>query len=169
MTPGEGPTLAARRLAVRRRAVANLLLGLQDDALRTRGRLDVEGLPDGVLLRYHDVRTLVVADGVFTLAPRDFMVAVLLPPLWPFDRDAALVPIVAVPADFAAPNYGAGHLCLDLRGVRPERLAELLYDNLRLRKRRLDHCIDLAAADFVRTHLRGRAADARSLFPEPDA
>jgi hypothetical protein len=158
-------TLEARRLATRRRALSNMLLALDDDGRRTRGRLEVQGMPDGVLLRYRDVVTLVAGPGGLAVAPRDFQVLVICPPLWPFDREAALVPIVLTPLDFAAPNYGKNRLCLDVRGVRPRRLAELLYDNLRLRNRRLDHCLDPIAADYVRSHLPDGPADPRPLYP----
>ena len=117
-----------------------------------------------ILLRYRDVQTLVRTDGTLAVAPRDFQVVIILPELWPFDREAALVPIVLAPADFAAPNSDGVSLCRDLRGVRPGRLAELLYDTLRLRDRRLDHCVDGAAAEWVRVHLRDQAADPRPLY-----
>ena len=160
----ETESLEAGRLAIRRRALTNMLLVLYDDARRTQGRLEVQGMADGVLLHYRDVRTLVVSDGGLAIAARDFQVLVVCPPLWPFDREAALVPIVLTPLDFAAPNYGEKRLCLDVRGVRPHRLAELLYDNLRLRNRRLDHCVDPVAADYVRSHLPDGPADPRPLY-----
>ena len=168
MTPGaaEAPSLEMRRFAIRRRAFANLLLVLREEARRSRGRFEVEGMPDAVLLRFWDVVTLVAHEGVFAVEPRDFTVIVVCPPLWPFDREAALVPIAVAPMEFRHPNSDSHQFCLDTRGIRPERLAELIFDNLRLKKRRLDHCVDHAAADFVRSHLADRPADPRPLHPE---
>jgi hypothetical protein len=159
--------LETRRQAIRRRAFANLLLILRDTAERTDGRLYVDGLEDAVVLRYRDVVTLVAADPGFALARRDFSVLVVAPPLWPFDRHEALVPIVIAPVDFRHPNSDSHQFCLDTRGISPERLAELIYDNIRVRNRRLDHCVDLAAADFVRATLGGQPADPRPLFAPP--
>jgi hypothetical protein len=42
---------------------------------------------------------------------------------------------------------------LDTAGVSPERLPGLLLDNLRVRRFRLDHVVDPAAAAYVRAHL----------------
>ena len=155
--------LETRRLLVRRRAFANLLLILRDVARHTNGRLDVQGLEDAVVLRYRDVVTLVAAQPGFALARRDFAVLIVAPPLWPFDRNAALVPIVIAPTDFRHPNSDSHQFCLDTRGISPERLAQLIDDDIRLRNRRGDHCVDRAAADFVRATLGGEASDPRPL------
>jgi hypothetical protein len=159
----EGASLEARRLTIRRRALANLLLGVRDEAARSNGRFDVEGLDDALCLRFRDVRTLVCTERGHAEAVRDFTVIVVAPPLWPFDREAALVPIVAAPADFRHPNSDGHQFCLDTRGVTPERLAALIHDNLRLKNRRLDHPVDGAAAAFVRSRLPDRPTDPRAL------
>ena len=154
-----------RRRNVRRRAMANLMLILLAEAQRSGGRFRV--LPhsrETMLLVYGDVRTLVRQDGVFSLAPRDFVVILACPDLWPFDRTAALAPFVIAPDDFAHPNSDGRHLCVDLQGVLPDRLPELLYDNLRVRRFRLDHCLDLDAAAFVRANLSAFPADNRPLY-----
>lgn len=166
MTGTAVESVAARRFAIRRQALANLLLILRAEARRAGGRFEVEGMPDAVVLRFRDVVTLVAERGGFALAPRDFTVLVMSPPLWPFDREAALAPISLAPREFRHPNSDAHQFCLDTRGIAPERLAELIYDNLRLKRRRLDHCVDRAAADFVRAHLADRPADPRPLYPE---
>lgn len=158
-----GPSLEARRLAIRRRAFANLLLGVRDTAARTRGRVTVEPLEDAFILRFRDVHTLVrTADG-YAVAARDFAVAVVAPPLWPFDREAALVPIVMAPGDFRHPNGDSHQFCLDTRGITPERVVALVYDNIRLKNRRLDHVVDRDAAAFIRCHVPDGPLDRRPL------
>jgi hypothetical protein len=158
-----GISFEAERLSVRRCALANYLLGLRDEAARSNGRFTVEGLDDAFALRFRDVGTLVRAEQGFAEAVRDFTVIVVAPPLWPFDRDAALVPIVAAPSDFRHSNSDGHLVCVDTRGVTPERLPGLLYDNLRLKNRRLDHVVDPDAASFIRSRLADRPADPRPL------
>jgi hypothetical protein len=157
------------RPGLRRRALANLVLVLLEEARRGGGRLGVEPLGrDAVLLLYRDVRTLVRCGEIFTFAERDFAVALLCPPQWPFERSAALQPIILSPPDFAHPNASGG-ICVDLEGITPERLPALLYDNICLRRFRLDHCLDSAAAAFVRAHLAEFPADPRPLSaPRPN-
>jgi hypothetical protein len=160
-----GTDLLCRRAAVRRRALGNLMLILADQAERCAGRFGVTPLrEDAIGLEYHDVRTLVRrADGLETAA-RDFVLVLVCPALWPFDRGAALTPLVLSPDDFAHPNSDGHGICVDLAGVLPEQLPELLYDNLRLRRFRLDHPVDHAVASFVRTHLTEFPADTRTLW-----
>jgi hypothetical protein len=98
-------------------------------------------------------------------------VLVALPPLWPFERAEAPVPMVLAPDDFAHPNSDGRLFCLDTEGVTPERLATLVYDNLRVHARRLDHPVSQEAADYVRAHLANEPADERPLLavePRPD-
>ena len=85
------------------------------------------------------------------------------PPLWPLERQSALQPFVIAPADFAAPNSNGRAFCLDLAGIPPERLVHVLYDNVRLRQFRLDHCVDQDAAAFVRSRLASFPTDDRPL------
>lgn len=156
-----------RRAALRRRALANLVLVLLEEAKHTAGRLEVESLGrDAVLLLYRDVRTLVRRGDCFGFDARDVAVALLCPIQWPFDRIAALQAIILSPPDCAHPNASGG-ICLDLEGIQPQRLPALLYDNLCLRRFRLDHCLDSAAAAFVRGHLADCPADARPLYAVP--
>ena len=165
-TQAPGTDLEARRRAVRRRALANLVLVLREEAGRTAGRLAVRPFArDAVLLAFQDVRTLVRSGGVFALEPRDFSVVLYCPPAWPLDRGAPLVPVVISPPDFHHPNSDGHRLCIDVQGVLPERVPGLLYDNLRLHHRRLDHCVDFAAADFVRARPEEFPADRRPLVP----
>jgi hypothetical protein len=159
-----GESLEARRRAVRRRAFANMLLVLRDESRRSGGRFEVEGMPDAILFRFRDVVTLVRRDHGFGIEPRDFTLIVMCPPLWPFDREAALVPVSLEPMDFRHPNSDSHQFCVDVRGIPPERLAEVLYRNISLKNRRLDHCLDQAAADYVRAHLADRPADPRPLY-----
>ena len=154
------------RRTVRRRAFTNLILVLLEEARRTAGRLAVESCSsDALLLRYRDVRTLVRLGALFALAPRDFTLVLACPPGWPFEREAALMPVVVQPHDFAHANSDGHTFCLDLMGVVPERVPALLYDNVRLHSFRLDHCVDREAADFVRAHLTEFPADPRPLYP----
>jgi hypothetical protein len=158
------------RVAVRRRAFANLMLGLIERSRRTAGRLVVEPAdPYTALLRYQDVRTIVRQGGLFRFATRDFAVLLIAPDLWPFEREVALQPFVLTPDDFAHPNSDGRAFCLDLRGVIPARIPDLLYDNLRQRTFRLDHCVDHAAAAFVRDRLNDVPADRRPLDPNGEA
>ena len=158
--------LERRRLAVQRRALANLVVALVEQARRSGGRLAIEPFPPAAaLLRFADVRTLVRRGALFAIEPRDFAVVLACPPLWPLDREAALQPLIVTPDDFRHPNSDGRLLCLDLRGVQPEPLPGVLYDNLRLRAWRLDHVVDTAAADFVRAHLADFPADPRPLLP----
>src|SRR2546428_5314059 len=93
------------RPAIRRRALANFILALLAEAARTHGRLAVHPFgTDAVCLRYRDVRTLVRHAAVFSVETRDFEVVVAAPPRWPFERSAALLPVVLRPQDFAHPN-----------------------------------------------------------------
>lgn len=165
MHPTDDLPLETRRLVIRRRALANLLLICRDMALRSEGRVQVDGIDNALFLRFHDVVTLVRTEQGFEVASRDFGILVMAPPLWPFDREAPLVPIVMSPSDFRHPNSDSHQFCLDMRGVPPERLIELVYDNIRLKNRKLDHCVDRAASDFARAHLPGRPADVRPLHP----
>jgi hypothetical protein len=159
--------LSGLRRTVRRRALGNLLLALLTAAKQSGGRLRVRpGDADSIFLHFSDVRTLVRAGGGLGFEPRDVLVALLCPPLWPFDRATSLQPVVLAPADLAHPNSDGHAYCLDLHGVSPERLPELLYDNLRLRSFRLDHCVDAAAAAFVRSRLDRLPVDSRPLLPE---
>jgi hypothetical protein len=158
--------LDGRRRSIRRRALANLILVLLEEARRSAGRFAVASAgPDAGLLRFREVRTLVRRRARFALERRDFTVVLAAPPLWPFTREAALLPVIIKPDDFAAPNSDGRLLCLDLQGIVPARLPAVLYDNLRLRVFRLDHCVDAAAADFVRAHLADFPADPRPLSP----
>ena len=166
MRPTDDLPLETKRLVIRRRALANLLLICRDMAAGSGGRVQVDGIEDGLALRFRDVVTLVRVERGFEVAARDFSVLVVAPPLWPFDREAALVPVVIFPLDFRHPNSDSHQFCLDTRGIPPERLIELVYDNIRLKNRRLDHCVDRAASDFTRTHLPGRAADLRPLHAD---
>jgi len=150
---------------IRRRAVSNLMLILLDQSRRSAGRCSVQPFaPDALRLAYRDIRTLVGRGNRLEIACRDFEVLLVCPPLWPFDRAAPLIPYVCAPDDFRHPN-GDGHaLCIDLAGVVPELVPGLLYDNLRVSHFRLDHCVDLQAAAFVRDHLPDFPADARLLY-----
>ena len=161
--------LDRRRLAVQRRALANLVVVLAEQARRSGGRFAVEPFPPAALLRFADVRTLVRRGALFAIEPRDFAVVLACPPLWPLDREAALQPLIVTPDDFRHPNSDGRFLCLDLRGVLPEPLPGVLYDNLRLRCHRLDHVVDASAADFVRAHLADFPADPRSLLAAEDS
>ena len=157
--------LESRRRAVRRRALANLILVLLEESRRTAGRLAVRSFArDAVLLEYRDVRTLVRRNGVCALETRDFTVVLGCPRLWPFDRGEPVQPFILAPDDFAHPNSNGRGMCLDLEGVLPERIPSLLYDNLRVRLFRLDHRVDSGAADFVRAHLGEFPADPRLLY-----
>ncbi len=151
------------RFVVRRTALANLVLVLRGEAATTGGRLTADGIDDGVLLRFRDVVTLVSDGPGFAIAPRHFAVLLVVPPLWPFDREAAITPIVLDPSDFRHPNSDSRVFCLDTRGIAPERLLELVHDNLRLRNRNLAHPVDGGAAAFVRAHLPDRPTDPRGL------
>ena len=166
MRPTDDLPLETKRLAIRRRALANLLLICRDESVRCGGRIQVDGIDEALVLRFRDVVTLVRVEEGFEVAARDFNVLVVAPPLWPFDREAALVPIVIAPMDFRHPNSDSHQFCLDTRGIPPERLIELVYDNIRLKNRKLDHCVDRAASDFTRAHLPNRPADLRPLRPE---
>jgi hypothetical protein len=159
-----GKSLEVQRRVVRRRAFANMLLILEEESRRSGGRFEVVGMPDAVLFRFRDVVTLVRRNAGFGVEPRDFTLIVMCPPLWPFDRAAALVPVCVEPMDFCHPNSDSRQFCIDVRGIPPERLADLLYRNISLRNRRLDHCVDHAAADYVRAHLADRPADPRPLY-----
>jgi hypothetical protein len=154
------------RRTVRRRAVANMILRLTAWARCCAGRLAVRPFAeDAFLLEYRDVRTLVRTRDGFAAAPRDFALVVAIPPLWPFDRAEALQAFIVRPDDFAHPNSDGRVLCLDLQGVTPERLPQVLYDNLVLRSLRLDHCMDFRSADYVRARLGDFPTDARPLRP----
>ena len=50
----------------------------------------------------------------------------------------------------------------------PARVAEVIYDNLRIRQYRLDHCVDADAASYVRARLDQVPADARPLYEGGD-
>jgi hypothetical protein len=165
-TEMSGESIEVRRRAIRRRAFANMFLILAEESRRSGGRFEVEALPDAVLFRFREVTTLVRRNEGFGIEPRDFTLIVGCPPLWPFDREAALVPVSVEPMDFRHPNSDSHQFCLDMRGIPPERLADLLYRNISLRNRRLDHCVDHAAADYVRAHLAGRPTDPRPLYGE---
>jgi len=164
------PERVALERTVRRRAFANLVLGLVDVAASTSARLAVEALDgDSVLLRFRDVRTLVREGGVYGFASRDFTLAVAFPEDWPFRRAAMPHPVVLLPDDFAHPNSDGHLFCLDTAGIVPARLAELIYQNLALHAGhfRLDHAVDATAAAFVRAHLRELPADPRPLRSAP--
>jgi len=160
------PDREAQRLSIRRRALANLVLVLMAQASRSAGRVAVEGAPgDAVRLRFRDVRSLVRRSGLFAFERRDFSVLLVCPPGWPFAREAAIVPFVAEPGDWAHSNSDGRGICIDLAGVLAERLPEIIYDVLRLKRRRLDHVVDGAAAAFMRSRLDELPADPRPLFP----
>jgi hypothetical protein len=157
--------LDARRSAIRRRALANVTLVLLDEARRSAGRLAVApGDADALVLRYREVRTLVRRGALFAVEPRDFTVLLVFPPLWPFTREAAVMPFIVAPDDFAHPNSDGRRFCLDLAGVPPARVPRVVFDNLRVRLFRLDHCVDHGAADFVRAHLEEFPADPCPLY-----
>lgn len=154
------------RREVRRQAFANFLLVLLEQAAGSGGRLSVRGLSSDafeVILR--DVRTLVRRGNGFAGEPRDFILLVGCPPEWPFDRGAALQPFIMQPDDVALPNSDGRGICVDLDGVLPERLLGVLYDTLRVRQYRLDHCVDFTAAAYVRAHQTIFPADPRPLLP----
>lgn len=152
------------RERVRRRAFGNLILCVDDEARRSGGRLGIVPVHDeAIAVAFRDVRTLVRAGDAPRVATRDFMVVLGCPPQWPFDRSARLLPVVLTPDDFVHPNSDGHALCLDLAGVLPEQLPALLYDNFRLRRFRLDHPVDPAAAAFVRTHRELCPTDPRPL------
>ena len=159
----------ARRRAVRREALANLLLALMADAERSSGRLLVEPSigGDAVLLGFPDVRTLVRHLGIYRLDRRDVAVAIVCPRDWPFERAAALQTLVVEPDDWAHPNSTGREVCLDLAGIVPGRLAETIYDVLRMRRMRLDHVLDGEAAAFVRSRLSEMPSDPRPLLAPP--
>jgi len=151
---------------IRRRAQSNLILRLLDEAYRSEGRLRVESLAEGtIVLFYRDVRTLVCRRRVFEFATRDCAVAISIPDEWPFRRKAMLVPVLLHPRDFAHPNSDGHFFCIDTAGVRPARLPGLVYQNLALWPGhfRLDDCVDRAASEFVRAHLKDLPADPRPL------
>jgi hypothetical protein len=154
-----------QRVRVRRRALGNLVLVLMAQAARSAGRLAVEGAREAVRLRFRGVRTLVRRGGLFAFEHRNFSVLVVCPPGWPFARQAALVPFVAEPGDWAHSNSDGRGICIDLAGVLPERLAEIIYDVLRLKRRRLDHVVDGAAAAFMRSRVEELPSDPEPLFP----
>lgn len=159
-------SLVALRREVRRRAVANVTLILLDVARRCDGRLGVRALDqDTLLLEYRDVGSLARVGELFRVERRDFAVLLACPSRWPLDRAAPITPLIITPDDFAHPNSDGHGLCIDLEGVVPERIPALLYDNLRLRRYRLDHCVDAGAAAFVRGHLELFPADPRRLHP----
>ena len=164
-----GEQAMARRRAVRREALANLLLTLMTDAERSSGRFLVEPWVggDAVLLGFLDVRTLVRHHGLYGLDRRDVAVAIACPRDWPFDRAAALQALVLEPDDWAHPNSTGREVCLDLAGIVPGRLAETIYDVLRLRRMRLDHVLDGEAAAFVRSRLGEMPSDPRPLLAPP--
>jgi hypothetical protein len=154
------------RREIRRLAQSNLILRLLDEAARSGGRLHVESYAeDAILLGYRDVRTLVRRGRVYEFASRDCAVVVAMPEDWPFRRKAMLRPILLHPEDFAHPNSDGHLFCIDTAGVRPARLPGLVYQNLALWPGhfRLDHCVDRAASDFVRAHLKDLPADPRPL------
>jgi hypothetical protein len=156
--------IAALRLTIRARALANLMLVLGAESRRSGGRISVRALErDALVLQLRDVRTLVRCRDGFEIAPRDFTIMLACPPLWPFERQSALQPFVIAPADFAGPNTDGRAFCLDLAGIPPERLVHVLYDNVRLRQFRLDHCVDRDAAAFVRSRLSSFPTDDRPL------
>ena len=160
------------RREIRRLAQSNLILRLFDEAARSGGRLHVESFAeDAILLGYRDVRTLVRRGRVFEFASRDCTVVVSMPEDWPFRRKAMLRPILFHPDDFAHPNSDGHYFCIDTAGVRPSRLPGLVYQNLALWPGhfRLDHCVDRAASDFVRAHLKDLPADPRPLMPDGGA
>jgi hypothetical protein len=160
-----GALVAARR-RIHRQALANTVVGLHAEAARTAGRLAIRPFgTDVILLAYHDVRTLVRRDDAFALETRDFDVVVAFPAGWPFDRAATIQPVVMRPRDFVAPNSNGVHFCIDLQGILPETIPSLIYDNLRLRRYRLDHTVDPRAAAFVRANLGLFPADPRPLHP----
>lgn len=163
------PDLATPRRLIRKRAFANLMVVLLAQARRTGGRLTVlPYAPCAMMLFYRDVRTLVRREGAFALGLRDFELVLNAPPLWPFDRQAALQPFVCRPDDYAAPNSDGHGLCLDLEGIRPERLPGVLYDTLRLARYRLDDVVSRKTADFVRSQLQIFPADTRPLYASDD-
>jgi hypothetical protein len=157
------------RRELRRLAQSNFVLRLLDVAGRSGGRLHVGSLAeDTILLGYRDVRTLVRRGRVFEFARRDCAVAIAMPEDWPFRRKAMLLPVLLDPMDFAHPNSDGHGFCIDTAGVRPARLPGLVYQNLALWPGhfRLDHCVDRAASDFVRAHLKDLPADPRPLVSE---
>jgi hypothetical protein len=155
-----------RRRTIRRRAHANLLVALMQEAARSSGRLLVEPRgADAVLLGFLDVHTLVRRRGVYGLATRDLVVAIVCPDGWPFERAAALQALVLEPADWAHPNSDGRWICVDLAGIAPARLPETIYDVIRLRRTRLDHVLDAEAAAFVRGRIDEMPADPRPLGP----
>ena len=165
----DATTLEALRRVIRIRALTNVTLLLDAQARRSAGRLAVRVVQrDTLVIELRDVRTLVRVQTGFELAHRDFALLVGVPTLWPFERQAALQPFVLAPADFAAPNSDGRGFCLELAGIPPERLARVLYDNVRLRQFRLDHCVDWQAAAFVRSRLERFPADRRRLLLDED-
>ena len=157
------------RREIRRLAQSNLILRLLDEAARSGGRLRVGSFAeDAILLGYRDVRTLVRRGRVFEFATRDCDVVISMPEDWPFRRKAMLRPVLFHPDDFAHPNSDGHYFCIDTAGVRPARLPGLVYQNLALWPGhfRLDHCVDHAASDFVRAHLKELPADPRPLVPD---
>jgi hypothetical protein len=118
------------------------------------------------VLEYRNVRTLVRDGNLYRFATRDFTIVLLCPEGWPFERAAAPQPFVMAPDDAAHPNSDGRAFCLDLQGVLPARVPEVIYDNLRIRRFRLDHCVDHDAASFVRAHLAQMPADPRPLYEE---
>jgi hypothetical protein len=159
------PDLEARRRPVRRRALANTLVVLLEQAARSGGRLEVTTLgADALALCCPGVRTLVRRPPGFAFARRDFVVALVFPPAWPFERAAAVRFAVLQPEDWAAPNSDGHAVCVDTAGVEPARLARVVHDNLRLARFRLDHVVDPGAAAFVRSHLSEFPADPMPLW-----
>jgi len=160
-----GVELQSLRRTIRKRALANLILVLLEEARRTAGRFAVHPFRhDAVLLEYRDVRTLIRRHGIFHFESRDFAVVLTSPVLWPLDRAAALQPFIMAPNDYCHPNSDGHGLCVDMQGVLPERIPALLYDNLRVRVFRLDHPVDAQVAAFVRAHLADFPADPRPLY-----
>jgi hypothetical protein len=161
------PALREARRAVRARALAALATTLLDQARASRGRLALRPMEkDALLLEVRDVATLVRQGGLYAIERRDFAVALVCPEEWPFARAASLAAWVLAPDDFAHPNSDGRGFCLDLAGILPEQVAPLLYDNLRLARFRLDHCVDRAAAAWVRGALADLPADRRPLLAE---
>jgi hypothetical protein len=162
-------SLEARRHRVRCRALGNFTAGLMAQAARTGGRLRVVPGPDGVLLGFQDVRTLVRDGRGFAFAVRDFVVILIAPAAWPFAREAALRPMVVSPSDWANPHSNGVGICVELEGIPPSRVPEVVYADLTLRRHRLEHAVDEECVRFVRAHLDLLPTDPRPLFPDDAA
>jgi hypothetical protein len=146
--------LETRRLAIRRRAFANLLLCLRDTARRTNGRLDVEGLDDAVMLLSRRPDAGRGGPGSRSRGAT-FTVLVVAPPS---GRSTATRPGAHLDRAGGFPASEQRLAPVLPRHARDLARAsrQLIYDNIRLRNRRLDLRVDLRGGRLRARHARRR-------------